>query len=76
MKYLKYLALIAVLLMAGCDVPKLQGPNQDIRERIFFQCLAAIPKGPEQTKCNDWQEVVEECGQQAYYMSFDRKTQP
>lgn len=67
---------LVMLVLAGCDVPKPPQPNQDIRERIFFQCLAAIQKGPEQTKYNDWQEVVNECGHQAYYMSFDRKVQP
>jgi len=60
------------LLLAGCD--EMKGPvvNQEIRERLFFQCLERIPKGPEQTKYNDWDEVISECGTQAYYMALNR----
>lgn len=70
-----WLVLLMVLL-AGCDVPKPPQNNQEIRERLFFQCLVAIPKGPEHTKYNDWDDVVAECGKQAYMMSFERKVAP
>ena len=61
------------LLLAGCDEVKGPVVNQEIRERLFFQCLERIPKGPEQTKYNDWAEVVSECGTQAYYLSVGRR---
>lgn len=60
------------LLLAGCDEVKGPVVNQEIRERLFFQCLERIPKGPEQTKYNDWDEVISECGTQAYYMALNR----
>jgi hypothetical protein len=65
--------LCAVLFVAGCDEVKGPVVNQEIRERLFFQCLERIPKGPEQTKYNDWDDVVRECGTQAYYMSMNRQ---
>ena len=69
--------ILVVLLLAGCDTAIPQGPivNQEIRERVFFACLERVPKGPEHTKYNDWSEVVEECGSQAYYISLNRKTE-
>jgi hypothetical protein len=70
--------LCGMALLAGCDPTIPSGPvvNQEIRERVFFECLARVPKGPDQTKYNDWAEVVEECGSQAYYISLTRKVQP
>ena len=69
----KYIFAVG-LLLAGCDEVKGPVVNQEIRERLFFQCLERIPKGPEQTKYNDWDDVVSECGTQAYYMSLNRQT--
>jgi hypothetical protein len=62
-------------LVAGCDKPP---PNtlarcqydQDIRRDIFMECLRVVPQGPAATKYNDWSEVVNECGDQAGYMSL------
>lgn len=45
-------------------------PDQNIREKLFFQCLEKIPEGPRSTHYNDWAEVVDRCGSQAYYLSL------
>lgn len=45
-------------------------PNQCIRAELFKQCMSVLPVGPAATKYNDWQEVVEECGDQAKSMSW------
>jgi hypothetical protein len=34
--------------------------KQDQR-RIFFECLRSLPAGPQATKYNDWDEVVQAC---------------
>ena len=60
-----------LLLLAGCDV---QSPDQCLRNQLFERCLSLIPKGPEHTKYNDWSEVVEMCGTQAYYQSLRVRT--
>jgi len=67
-----FLVCVAVLLV-GCNETQPQLVNQKERQRLFKECLAAIPPGPTMTQYNDWQEVVEECGQQAYYQALTRK---
>ena len=70
------LLLIFGLLLVGCDQPD-YWPDQAMRRRMFAECLARIPKGPEVTRYNDWDEVVQECGHQAYYLSmYDVKHEP
>ncbi len=66
---IKALLILSIILLAGCEV-KRQRANQELRSKLFFECLEKIPKGPERTKYNDWAEVVDECGDQAYYMSL------
>lgn len=64
--------IFAVMALAGCDAFKPMQPvtDQVLRREIFFQCLAALPKGPERvSNSNDWDEVVSECGKQAYEMA-------
>ena len=72
----KKLSIPLMLLLAGC-APKL--PNgepysggyydQDVRRDGFFECLRALPAGPQATRYNDWSEVVSECGSQATTLS-------
>lgn len=68
MKYV--LTLVITLILVGC-VGNIPEYHQDIklRQEIFFRCLSALPAGPQATKYNDWDEVVNECGQQADWMS-------
>lgn len=74
MKHRLTLMTLCVLL-AGCYQPP-PDPNigckydQDIRRDIFMECLRVVPQGPAATKYNDWSEVVDECGEQAKYMSL------
>lgn len=63
-------AIAAVVVLAGCDAPRLPQPDQELRAKIFKECLSAIPKGPERTVYNDWSEVVEACENAAYYQSL------
>jgi hypothetical protein len=42
-----------------------------LRRQIFNECLSKVPQGPQSVhEKGDWEGVVEECGQQAYYMSL------
>ena len=43
------------------------------RNEIFQQCIKNLPNGPQITKYNDWDEVVSECNNSAYYISNERK---
>jgi len=40
--------------------------NQELRQVIFINCMESLPAGPKETVYNDWDEVVEACGEQAY----------
>lgn len=35
-----------------------------------MECLRTAPAGPQSTKYNDWDEVVEACGSEAYYIAL------
>jgi hypothetical protein len=69
--------IIAVLVLAGtmlsgCEAdvyPKYEA-SQVVRQRLFKECLQALPAGPSSTKYNDWDEVVEACGNEAYRQSL------
>jgi hypothetical protein len=68
------LAILAGCLLSGCENP-LPEPNrcqhdQDVRREIFMECLRAVPQGPVSAKYNDWSEVVDQCGDQAGYISL------
>lgn len=63
--------LIALLTVAGCtpvsdDVIQ---ERKTLRIELFEKCMQLLPDDPQTTKYNDWAEVIEECGTQAYYMS-------
>lgn len=63
-------SIAAVALLAGCGKPmEFAGPDQCLRAEIFQACMKALPQGPQQTKFNDWDEVVEACASTAYYQS-------
>ena len=54
--------ILFVVTLSSCDVsfPKCTTDNK-LRREIFNECLKNIPKGPERTTYNDWEEVVVEC---------------
>lgn len=49
--------------------------NQCLRKQYFDDCLTKTPKGPDVTKYNDWDEVVDSCASTAYYMSLRKRSQ-
>ena len=67
------IALVSsILIMSGCDNNTLFEDwriDPELRREIFKECMEILPAGPEETVYNDWDEVVDECGTQAYYMS-------
>lgn len=67
-------ALIACIILglAGCQqaIPERWEPNQELRAKLFQDCLKSLPAGPVATKYNDWSEVVDSCGSAAYYQSL------
>lgn len=70
-----FLTCIAVLLLlVGCakdpDVPPTRVVDQEVRRKVFMACLEKAPAGPQSTKYNDWDEVVEACGSEAYYIAI------
>jgi hypothetical protein len=76
---MKKLILLTVLLLAACskdDNPFIDErvANQCLRRELFNECMKSLPAGPLATKYNDWDEVVAECGSQAYYMSHRRES--
>ena len=69
-------ALLALaFLLAGCepDPKKFEiayGYDQCERPKLFQQCMTNLPAGPQATKYNDWDEVVEACEDAARYQSY------
>ena len=66
-------SLLTAMLAGGCT--ESTGPDQCLRREIFQQCMKALPAGPQATKYNDWDEVVDKCESVAYYQSLKKKTQ-
>lgn len=67
--------IIAVTLaggLQGCEKRSVASsePDQCVRAEQFQQCMKALPAGPVSAKYNDWDEVVSECRQTAYYQSL------
>lgn len=60
------------LLLVGCSDPTMNTTSVDqcLRVELFKSCMASLPEGPKSTQYNDWDEVVSECGSQAYYQSI------
>lgn len=69
------LASIFILAaLTGCDGLPNQS-DQCLRQQLFQQCMAALPKGPERIhNSNDWSEVVDSCEDAAREQSW-RKTE-
>jgi hypothetical protein len=71
----KLLLILSVLVLTACseEVPIMKNAHisdQCQRAVIFQQCMQVLPAGPLATKYNDWDEVVSECGRQAFYQSI------
>lgn len=66
-----------LLFLAGCDGKPIitpdPMPDQCMRREIFQECMKNLPVGPQATKYNDWDDVVDSCGSQAYYLSKRNK---
>ena len=76
---MKKLILLTVLLLAACskdDKPFIDErvSNLCLQREIFNECMKMLPAGPVATKYNDWDEVVRECGKQAYYLSIRKES--
>jgi hypothetical protein len=72
MKTVNYILIaIGLMMIAGCDAFEAPVYHEDpkLRQEIFFKCMQSLPAGPQSTKYNDWDEVVSECGSQAYYLA-------
>jgi hypothetical protein len=54
------------LMLTGCIEQRAWRSDPADRQRVFRECMAALPKGPERTVYNDWAEVVDSCDQAAY----------
>jgi hypothetical protein len=61
--------LVLSLFLIGCSEPT-NGVDQCMRNDLFIQCLKTVPKGPDTSKYNDWDEVVKECQNASYYHSL------
>lgn len=71
----KLLLALSVMMLTACseEIPVMQNQHivdQCLRPILFDKCMKALPAGPLATKYNDWDEVVSECGRQAYYQSI------
>lgn len=72
----KLLLVLSVLTLTACgdkEVNIMKNRHivdQCMRPQIFEKCMKALPAGPSATKYNDWDEVVSECGRQAYFQSI------
>ena len=65
--------LVCSFVLMGCQEPS-KGPDQCLRQEIFKQCMASLPKGPQSLTAtgNDWDEVVNSCDSSAYRHSIRR----
>lgn len=71
MKYITATILTCSFMLFGCG-PSVNGPDQCLRQEIFKQCMASLPKGPQSLTAagNDWDEVVDSCTKSAYQQSI------
>lgn len=66
---------LIVVLLGGCTRPveletaPTRMTDQCMRQQTFLQCMEEMPEGPEETRYNDWAEVVDSCSTHAYYVS-------
>ena len=74
MKFITATAVLACsFVLMGCK-ESVNGPDQCLRQEIFKQCMANLPKGPQSLTAsgNDWDEVVDSCDTSAYRQSIRR----
>jgi hypothetical protein len=74
----KLLLIITILGITACNSEtQIMAPaniiDQCMRPKLFEQCMKLLPAGPVATQYNDWDEVVSECGRQAYYQSVRKR---
>lgn len=75
-----FVAVLGAVALVACEPPaskriedtKTQYIDQCARERMFKDCLQAVPKGPDTIvdTGNSWHKVVEECSSTAYYQAI------
>ena len=70
----KFIGLL-VMALVGCEHREEPVIDQCMRREIFFACLSALPKGPERTKYNDWEDVVDSCEHAAVRQSYRLESQ-
>lgn len=66
--------LTALLPLLGCEQVEPTIHDQCLRNDIFMRCMAALPPGPEQTKYNDWAEVIDSCEDAAMWQSYRKES--
>lgn len=71
----KLLIIVGILSLTACseEVPIMKNrhiADQCLRAVLFDKCMRTLPAGPLASKYNDWDEVVSECGRQAFYQSI------
>lgn len=72
----RYFVLALLVALAGCaEPPTAPKVDQCMRRELFDKCMASLPKGPQSTVTNDWDEVVGRCDSIAYYQSLRPKNQ-
>jgi hypothetical protein len=71
------LLLVGSMGLLGCDkmYPEQPVTDQCMRRAIFAQCMKLLPAGPKATHYNDWDEVVKQCDDTAYYQAKRMKEQ-
>ena len=64
--------IILPLIIAAC-ISHTNSPKYlydvNLERKVFYECLKSVPKGPQSTVMNDWDEVVKECRRAAFYYS-------
>lgn len=66
----KLLIILTAAFLVGCEGPPDNSPNQCIRAELFNACMKGLPVGPQATKYNDWDEVVDSCATVSYRQSI------
>lgn len=65
--------LLAGLLLVGCEkAPRdlaREAERGRVRHEYFVECMKLLPAGPQVTKYNDWDDVVDSCTQSSWYQA-------
>ena len=65
----KLFLLISLVCFLNCS-SETAAIDQELRQKLFKECLENVPKGPDNVKYNDWAEVIEMCEKASYYQSL------